>query len=77
MTKNNDKQPSIEGLDLEPLGDENHDSESDNKAQFHIDTRSGSDRRQLSDRRKEIRFQSDRRQGKGRRKDDNTWESNN
>lgn len=40
---------------------------------FHVDTRSGKDRRLVADRRQEIRFQADRRSGLDRRPK-KTWE---
>ena len=60
-------------LSLEPMEDGPLQIGAPADAKFHADVRSGKERRQLADRRMEIRFESDRRSGKDRRSK-KSWE---
>lgn len=64
-------------LALEPMDDKvTAASAPGAPVKFHADTRSGKERRQLADRRQEIRFQAERRSGLDRRPI-KTWEPGN
>lgn len=58
--------PPLE-LSLEPIENAPLEIGAPADAKFHPNVRSGKERRQLADRRMEIRFESDRRSGRDRR----------
>jgi len=65
MESNDEFEPSLEELSLEPLEEQSPAPKM--PAKFQIDTRSKAERRTRPDRRDTIRFQEDRRSGKDRR----------
>lgn len=69
----NDK-PNLDKLSMKPIDPSEPTPSTRGKAKFQIDTRNGSDRRKLGDRRETIRFEEDRRQVNRRGKSSDPWD---